>query len=275
VLHVTENYSPSSEDTLPYTSPPLPLNCALERTEARTYMFGGEQPCAVSVRLDRPVLVPGRPAKVEMNIINGSTRTVVGFTARLVRSVALRFAPDPADEKDMLGLTAVERVASKDDVVFERAVTPTESATGAAVAAVAPMDSKFTSFVLTVPQSVEGSVTRGKKLSVMHSLQVELKVRGSSPLVVKIPVYLVEGLTQIGMDTDVFGEGGASEQGGAAGWFLSEAGSTLLHIAQAAEDRRQRAAAMLTWRKAEKAEDAAAAASVAASSAAAADETKE
>lgn len=235
-------------------------------------MFGGEQPCAVSVRLDRPVLVPGRPTKVEVNIINGSTRTVVGFTARLVRSVALRFAPEQ-DEKDVLGLTAVERVASKDDVVFESAITPTESATGAAVATVAPMDSKFTSFVLTVPQSVEGSVTRGKKLSVMHSLQVELKVRGSSPLVVKIPVYLVEGLTQSGMAD--FGQGGASEQGGAAGWFLSEAGSTLLHIAQAAEDRRQRAAAMLTWRKAEKAEDAAAAAAVAASPAAAADETKE
>ena len=71
-------------------------------------------------------------------------------------------------------------------------------------------------------------------------------MRGSSPLIVKIPVYVVDALTSAGMaDSEAFGEQGGSS----VGWFLSEAGSTMLQIAHAAEDRRQRAAAMLTWRK--------------------------
>jgi len=250
VLHVIEHYSPRSSETIPHTSPPLPFNQAIERTEARTYMFGGEQPCAVSVMLRRPVVVPGRSHKVEVNIINGSTRTVVGFTARIVRTVKLKFSAKAGSE-DILGLTSEERVATKDDVVFEaNNITMVETGTGDEVTRVAPMDSKFCSFVLKVPGSVEGSVSRGKKLIVAHSLHIELKVRASSSLITKVPVYVIDSI----MPPE---DGSADEMMGAsaASWFLSEAGSTMLRLAHAAEERKQRAAALLPWVKKDGAEE--------------------
>jgi hypothetical protein len=207
-------------------------------------MFGGEQPCAVSVMLRRPVLVPGRSHKVEVNIINGSTRTVVGFTARIVRTVQLKFSAKASSE-DVLGLTSEERVATKDDVVFEADnITMVETGTGDEVTKVAPMDSKFCSFVLKVPGTVEGSVSRGKKLVVGHSLHIELKVRASSSLITKVPVYVIDSIMPP-EDGSTDGMMGAS----AASWFLSEAGSTMLRLAHAAEERKQRAAALLPWGK--------------------------
>jgi hypothetical protein len=182
-LTVFEYVDPVSSDCIPSFHHPIPLNQPVERTSQMSYLFGGAHPCVATVRLDRPVLVPGKPIRVKMLVYNGSTRSVSGFRYSLVKRSKAKHEAEASTEVVLSG-----PIAFHDDSAGK------QGSEGPLVKTVEALKTKMLSTRLKIPVTTAGSVTRGELVSVTHELLIELQVMAASSLVVRMPVYVVESI---------------------------------------------------------------------------------
>jgi hypothetical protein len=182
-LTVYEYVDPVSSDCIPSFHHPIPLNQPVERTSQMSYLFGGAHPCVATVRLDRPVLVPGKAVRVKMLVYNGSTRTVSGFRYSLVRRSKAKHEAEASTEVVLSG-----PIAFHDESMSGKKGEDGQAKT------VDALKTKMLSTMLPIPVTTAGSVTRGELVSVTHELLIELQVMAASSLIVRMPVYVVESI---------------------------------------------------------------------------------